>query len=123
MGLYRILLEGGNFRSSLNEKPGLFGFYVARFVRAESLEAAKTQAEVLVRGELKTKHGLAADPESPPFLRAMEGDEVDDATDRRTQPGFVWFPMGESEEELRAEFGSAVGLGPWPPQVDKPPAH
>jgi hypothetical protein len=53
----------------------------------------------------------------------MEGDEVDNATDRRAQPGFVWFPMGESEEELHAEFCSAVGLGPWPPQVDKPPAH
>ena len=71
MAVYRVLINGSNFWLTVDGKPTRMGFYLTRFVHAESDEQAEEAAIRALRDhpKLQTLHN---DPSDHPVIRAEE---------------------------------------------------
>ena len=93
MKWFKCYIEGENFPGELVNDDKLIGFFITRFVQADSPE----EAENIALGRLKDEESLKLPTGASPsaiakvyFGKIAEVSEKDVPTD---QPGFTFFPM------------------------------
>lgn len=96
MGNYRVLLHGHNLWLELEGRVQLIGFYVTRFVEADSTLEAGRRALAVVEAEphLRAARNKRGDP---PFVDVSEACSVERAEVPQIPPGYALYQVEESE--------------------------
>jgi hypothetical protein len=97
MASYRCLIRGENFPGQLAGQAGLVGFYLTRFVEAESPAGAEAAALEGLRSERKLvpPPGYKRTGQAQVFFEEIA--EAVPGEMPEGEPGFVWFPMEDGK--------------------------
>ena len=94
--LYRCLINGEDFPLAQDGQTRMFGFYVTRWVEAESEEVAELKAiEALKREPRFDFPPELRDPRSRVTFEEITPVEPDDVPE--VLPGMTWYPMETDE--------------------------
>ena len=89
---YKILIEGNNFKISIDGIPQKYGFFTTRYVEAIDEEEAKRKVIDLVKSEIGSY--ILNNPEDPPYIEFEENLEIESFMDSNVPgSGFTWFEM------------------------------
>lgn len=81
MNKYKVMLNGCNFRITLEGTVQRVGFYTTRFVEASDPEQAELQAVSLVKNDEELRAAVRNEPDDPPTIHLEEIVEVADFED------------------------------------------
>lgn len=89
MKKYRVVVEGNNYKTVVDNNLRKFGFYTTRFVEAKDYIAAKMKALELVVEDLD--HIIFNNPEGFPDIDVSQPVEVESFGDCEVPgSGFIW---------------------------------
>jgi hypothetical protein len=88
MNKYRVLINGKNLLFDVDGDRQKMGFYVTRFVEAETYAQAEQAALNLINQSDKLR-GMLNSPADPPVFDVEEIDEVDSLADNKI--GFAFY--------------------------------
>ena len=93
MNWYKCFIAGENFPGALVGEDSLVGFFVTRFVQAESAEDAEHAGFCTLKDEdsLKLPEGISPPAAAKVYFEKIE--EVDEGDVPSVPPGFSFFPM------------------------------
>ena len=90
MALYRVSIEGRRIKTVFDDAPSVRGFFVTRWVHAESPGAAAREAVAVTTRELYARGPVLNAGDEPLDLLIEDVSEATEAPS--TPPGFVWYP-------------------------------
>ncbi|WP_428384775.1 hypothetical protein [Nevskia ramosa] len=90
---FKCFLAGHNFPGLLVNESQPVGFYTTRFVKASSLELAKSEVLRVVGKDkrLRLPEGMIMPPEAVLLIEEIVEIEISDT--RQNEDGFVWYEM------------------------------
>ena len=90
--MFRVFLQGENFLIKHQGSAQKFGFFVTRFVEAESEGEAKERTIKEVWAELLAKGGTLNSAKDSPRVEVDRIEEMEASERPAEDPGFVWYP-------------------------------
>lgn len=98
MKYYRVLINGKNFRMSLNGEVNLLGFYTTRFVTAANPAEAETAAIKSLRASEKLASAVQnrknIDPNPEMYIKEVE--EIS-KSEMESDHGFAWYSFEDED--------------------------
>jgi len=92
MSWFRVLVEGRHVKMDVASECRYVGFFVTRFVNAETPTLAGALAISAVRADPKLDGLILNDDDDPPVLSVEEIEDVPEADVLKDGPGFVIYP-------------------------------
>lgn len=97
---YRVLINGVNFLLRQGSEETKMGFYVTRYVEADTPESAELKAVELVRGIERLRAAVCNAPEDPPMMHLDEMCEIASFDDvENLEPGLTFYVEEDEEPE------------------------